>query len=101
MLGELKEKQNLQTRNVLGDDNVTLTLDKDRLLRLCGAIFVHFLLEKEVAVDSAAFKEVTDRYDFIFYDINQMYLCDFLPFLAPVTARRYLGQVAANSAVLM
>ena len=56
MLGELKEKQNLQTRNVLGDDNVTLTLDKDRLLRLCGAIFVHFLLEKEVAVDSAAFK---------------------------------------------
>jgi len=76
-------------------------MEKDRLLRLCGAIFVEFLLEKKVQINSAAFKEVCDRYDFIFYDINQMYLCDFLPFLQPFTARKYLKEIGENSACLM
>lgn len=76
-------------------------MQKERLLRLCGAIFVEFLLEKEVEVNSVAFKDVCDRYDFIFYDINQMYLCDFLPFLQPITARQYFKDVADNSEILM
>ena len=85
------------SRNGMG----SVIMKKDRLLRLCGAIFVEFLLEKEIQVDSAAFRDVCDRYDFIFYDINQMYLCDFLPFLQPITARQYFKQVGKNSAVLM
>lgn len=94
MLGELSMKAD---QDVLG----TVKMTKERLLRLCGAIFVHFLLEKEVEEESESFKDVCARYDFIFYDINQMYLCDFLPVLAPLTARSYLAKVGANSDVLM
>lgn len=77
------------------------TLHKDRLVRMCCAIFVDFLLEKEVDVTDSLFGKICMKYDFIFYEINQMYLCDFLPFLKPITARKYLKSISDNSNFLM
>lgn len=90
------EKMLSEVNESFAKNGVGAILEKERLVRLCAAIFVEFLLEKEVNVNDATFVDICHRYDFIFYDINQMYLCDFLPFLKSITAWQYLKYVGAN-----
>lgn len=74
-------------------------LDKQQINLLCVEIFIEFLLEKRVDIDDPVVKDVAKRYDFIFYDINQMYLSDFIPSFS-VFARKYLNFVENNATTL-
>lgn len=83
-------------RNMASNKNETVILKKERIVALCAAIFIEFLLEKEVDLDDPNFIEVCKRYDYIFYDINQMYLTDFVPYLKSITSHNYLNEVSEN-----
>lgn len=83
-------------RNMASNKNKTVILEKERIVALCAAIFIEFLLEKEVDLDDPNFIEVCKRYDYIFYDINQMYLTDFVPYLKSITSHNYLNEVSEN-----
>lgn len=79
-------------------------LQKQSIIQLSCQIFFHFLLDKDI-VDSEregmncgskiddslkSFVEIAEKFDYIFSDINEMYISDFLPFLQYFTPiRRY------------
>lgn len=71
-------------------------IDKQQINLLCIEIFIEFLLEKRLDIEDPIVKEVAKRYDFIFYDINQMYLSDFIPSFS-VFSQKYLNFVEHNA----
>lgn len=64
-----------------GSKTVHCKLTKKDLLFLTSDIFLRFLCNEERSHDAEAYREFVYGCDFVFWDINQSYLMDFLPFL--------------------
>jgi len=56
-------------------------LNKKNLLFLTSDIFLHFLCSESHSHSDPDYKEFVLGCDYVFWDINQLYLMDFLPFL--------------------
>jgi cytochrome P450 family 307 subfamily A len=56
-------------------------LTKNDLLFLTGDIFMKFLCNEQCSHDDKSYEKFNISCDFIFYDINQCYLLDFMPYL--------------------
>ncbi|KAF7493543.1 Cytochrome P450 -like protein [Sarcoptes scabiei] len=96
--------ENLQNLN-RSDQNDNLVMEKDQINELCCKIFLEFLLdfdEKSIANTKENghnfLKNLAYNFDYIFYDINQMNLSDFIPSLQrfkPI--RKYLDEIFKKS----
>lgn len=56
---------------------------KTIIARHCANIFTRHFCSKNFNTDEPSFIEMVDNYDDIFYEVNQGYAADFLPFLLP------------------
>lgn len=78
-----------------GNDSVPVPFTKDLLLQMCHNVFTNFLCSRKFSYDDETFKKTVWGYDFVFYDVNQCYSTDFLPYLTTMGVnRKYLNEVA-------
>nr|QST15038.1 CYP307A1 protein [Diaphanosoma celebensis] len=56
---------------------------KPVLLSMCANVFTHYMCSSRFAYDHADFQNIVRLFDQIFWDINQGYAVDFLPWLLP------------------
>lgn len=59
----------------------SIPLTKEAVLFLTGDIFMEFLCNESRPHSDAAYSKFNQDCDFIFWDINQCYLLDFMPYL--------------------
>lgn len=79
-VGDLSRgKDAAQDDDESGDNHRNLT--KNDLLFLTGDIFLKFLCNERCSHRDANYQRFNIGCDFIFYDINQCYLLDFMPYL--------------------
>ncbi|XP_060533618.1 cytochrome P450 307a1-like [Cylas formicarius] len=57
---------------------------KPQILKTCANIFTTHFCSETFDADDAAFTRMTENFDEIFYEVNQGYAADFLPFLLPL-----------------
>ncbi len=60
---------------------------KDLVLAACANMFSQYMCSVRFAYDMKSFRHIVRCYDKIFWDINQGYAVDFLPWLSPLYAR--------------
>jgi len=70
---------------------------KPLLLMSCANMFIQFMCSQRFQYDDQRFRTVIRTFDRIFYDINQSYPLDFLPWLKPFY-RGHLNDLAEWSA---
>jgi cytochrome P450 family 307 subfamily A len=76
MLDELNRKVDL----LGGGGGIDL---KPTMLAMCANVFTHYMCSSRFGYDDAAFVKTVRLFDQIFWDINQGYAVDFLPWLLP------------------
>ncbi|XP_046385247.1 cytochrome P450 307a1-like [Ischnura elegans] len=59
-------------------------LTKPLLLAACANVFTRYMCTRRFDYEDAEFRDIVRRFDLIFWDINQGYAVDFLPWLAPL-----------------
>lgn len=57
---------------------------KPIILQTCANIFMKYFTSKSFDSDNADFQKLISNFDKIFYEVNQGYAADFLPFLQPL-----------------
>lgn len=62
---------------------------KPVLLETCGNIFTKFFASKHFETSDPKFQKMIKSFDKIFYEVNQGYAADFLPFLLPLHQRNF------------
>ena len=67
---------------------------KPTLLAMCANVFTHYMCSSRFNYDDEAFVKVVRLFDQIFWDINQGYAVDFLPWLLPAY-RRHMQQLTS------
>jgi cytochrome P450 family 307 subfamily A len=60
---------------------------KPVLLSMCANVFTHYMCSSRFAYDHVEFQKIVRLFDQIFWDINQGYAVDFLPWLLPAYKR--------------
>lgn len=91
-----RRRQASQAFNNSPDDNSasSYNVNKHDLLFLTGDIFMKFLCNETRPHEDKAYENFNIGCDFIFYDINQCYLLDFMPYLTSFgLGYSYLKQV--------
>lgn len=74
-----------QTNDILSNLNTPEDIDlKPIILSHCANIFTNHFCSKNFQSTSKTFTEMVDNFDEIFYEVNQGYAADFLPFLIPL-----------------
>lgn len=66
---------------------------KPVLLHMCANVFTHYMCSSRYAYDDKSFQKVVRLFDLIFWDINQGYAVDFLPWLLPAY-RKHMQQLS-------
>ena len=56
---------------------------KPTLLAMCANVFTHYMCSSRFGYSDPAFRKTVRLFDQIFWDINQGYAVDFLPWLLP------------------
>lgn len=69
---------------------------KPLLLMACANMFLRFMCSTKFEYEDRVFQTMTRTFDKIFWDINQGYAVDFLPWLRPFYAR-HMGQLSSWS----
>ncbi|XP_015439111.1 PREDICTED: cytochrome P450 307a1-like [Dufourea novaeangliae] len=60
---------------------------KPLILHSCANIFITYLCSKKFHLEHAGFRNMVENFDKVFYEVNQGYAADFLPFLMPLHQR--------------
>ncbi|XP_017884375.2 cytochrome P450 307a1-like [Ceratina calcarata] len=60
---------------------------KPLILHSCANIFITYLCSKSFPFDHNGFRQMVLHFDKVFYEVNQGYAADFLPFLIPLHHR--------------
>ncbi|XP_076293425.1 cytochrome P450 307a1 [Lasioglossum baleicum] len=60
---------------------------KPLILHSCANIFMTYLCSKSFPLDHAGFRNMVENFDKVFFEVNQGYAADFLPFLMPLHHR--------------
>ncbi|XP_054161103.1 cytochrome P450 307a1-like [Oppia nitens] len=94
IVGLLDESHSKKTNS----NTVVINLTKRDVLIMCANIFIKYLCTKKPSSDCKKFLAAVDDYDYIFYDVNQCYAIDFLPFLSVLGLhRQYLNSVEQSA----
>lgn len=80
---------NEHMNNMINDINQTISNQntvpiKPFLLETCANIFFQYLCSRNFTKDNCKFQKMIRNFDKIFYEVNQGYAADFLPFLLPL-----------------
>lgn len=82
---QLSEIVTDHTTNMLDELLSKGTLDiKPIILQTCANIFMKYFTSKSFDREDADFQKLISNFDKIFYEVNQGYAADFLPFLQPL-----------------
>ena len=60
-----------------------ISLFQTPLLVTCANMFMHYMCSKRYSYEDEGFLQMVGDFDKIFFDINQGYAVDFMPWLAP------------------
>ncbi|XP_053987293.1 cytochrome P450 307a1-like [Hylaeus volcanicus] len=60
---------------------------KPLILHSCANIFITYLCSKSFHLQHAGFRNMVNNFDKVFYEVNQGYAADFMPFLMPLHHR--------------
>lgn len=63
---------------------------KPLILHSCANIFVTYLCSKSFPLEHTGFRSMVENFDKVFYEVNQGYAADFLPFLMPLHHRNMM-----------
>nr|XP_022911554.1 cytochrome P450 307a1-like [Onthophagus taurus] len=61
---------------------------KKIILHTCANIFTNHFCSKDFKIDDFDFTKMIENFDDVFYEVNQGYAADFLPFLLPFHTKR-------------
>lgn len=64
-----------------GDQGVHI---KDMILHTCGNIFLDYFCSINFDYEHKGFRDMISQFDKVFYEVNQGYAADFMPFLMPL-----------------
>ncbi|KAF5287398.1 hypothetical protein FQR65_LT12223 [Abscondita terminalis] len=76
-----------ETSNLVGRINDGVCVKK-LILHSCANIFTNHFCTKDFAYENDRFAKMIENFDEIFYEVNQGYAADFLPFLLPLHQNR-------------
>lgn len=87
-----------QMEVMLGDVAATVNTGKcieikPLVLQTCANVFTQYFCSRNFNANDAGFSKMISNFDKIFYEVNQGYLADFLPFLLPIFHSRNLKQM--------
>lgn len=78
--------------------NVEKTIEiKPIILRTCANIFTQYFCSRSFSSADKGFTKMINNFDKIFYEVNQGYAADFLPFLLPIFHKKNLKQMESWS----
>ncbi|XP_043497167.1 cytochrome P450 307a1-like [Polistes fuscatus] len=60
---------------------------KPLVLHTCASVFVKYFCSKSFPFEYKPFRKMVDNFDKVFYEVNQGYAADFMPFLMPLHQR--------------
>ncbi|XP_046617946.1 cytochrome P450 307a1-like [Neodiprion virginianus] len=60
---------------------------KPLILHTCANIFTNYFCSKRFDLDHSEFRGMIENFDKVFYEVNQGYAADFMPFLMPLHQR--------------
>ncbi|KAL6259860.1 hypothetical protein P5V15_009770 [Pogonomyrmex californicus] len=60
---------------------------KPLIMHTCANIFIKYFCSRSFSLDYIPFREMTENFDKVFYEVNQGYAADFMPFLMPLHQR--------------
>ncbi|XP_044731214.1 cytochrome P450 307a1-like [Chrysoperla carnea] len=86
ILNEIPELINHFQPNTNGENVVNL---KEVVLKSCANIFMDYFCTKKFTWSSPEFERMIHNYDEVFYEVNQGYAADFLPFLLPLHTQNF------------
>ncbi|XP_012289084.1 cytochrome P450 307a1-like [Orussus abietinus] len=66
---------------------------KSLILHSCANIFTRYFCSRSFGYEHAAFRRMVENFDLVFFEVNQGYAADFLPFLMPLH-RRNMAKMA-------
>lgn len=73
-------------------ENQTIAI-KPMILQSCANIFTQYFCSRSFSATDKGFQKMIYNFDKIFYEVNQGYLADFLPFLLPIFHSRNLKRM--------
>ena len=77
-MDELSNMLNIMSNN--GDKSFEI---KPIITAVCANIFAQYFTSKKFEIDDPKFQKLIQNFDQIFWEVNQGYAADFLPFLLP------------------
>lgn len=83
----ITEELGLTILNKTKDLDKEIPLPKQAILKYCCNIFTRYFCSKRFENDDPAFDIFISNFDKIFYEVNQGYAADFLPFLMPLHSK--------------
>lgn len=60
---------------------------KPLILHMCANVFIKYFCSRRFGLEYAPFREMIKNFDKVFYEVNQGYAADFMPFLMPLHSR--------------
>lgn len=73
--------------NDIKSDNIDCVKIKPVILEACANIFIKYFCTRSFESSNPKFQRMIKNFDKIFYEVNQGYAADFLPFLLPLHTR--------------
>lgn len=84
-------------------DDIKMQMDQHKsvaikplIMQMCANVFVQYFTSRTFERNNSLFAKMIDNFDVIFYEVNQGYAADFLPFLLPFH-RKKLKQMKKSS----
>lgn len=57
---------------------------KPLIMHTCANIFLEYFSSRSFGLENSAFRQMIENFDKVFYEVNQGYAADFMPFLMPL-----------------
>lgn len=88
MDGLIGEQMTIMSKIIQESDKDSPLPIKPLLLQTCANIFTRYFCSRSFDFDHEGFQNTVEDFDEIFYEVNQGYAADFLPFLSPLHEKR-------------
>ncbi|CAK9817139.1 Cytochrome P450 307a1 [Anthophora quadrimaculata] len=84
--GIIGEEMNVLVNHLASLSNTDVHA-KPLILHSCANIFITYLCSKNFPLEHRGFRNMVENFDKVFFEVNQGYAADFLPFLMPLHHR--------------
>lgn len=88
MDGLIEEQMTIMSQTIKESETINALPIKPLLLQTCANIFTRYFCSRSFDFNHGGFRNAVEDFDEIFYEVNQGYAADFLPFLSPLHEKR-------------